>query len=153
MSWLGFAVGVGLALFTWATVLKTLVLTRSRAPLLERAVILGLRGVYVTIAGAIRAHERRDNLFSTLAPIVLLVQLASWLALFFLALMFWPFVEGSLDERARARQRLVAVHAGSIGARRCGTYGTDLRHGDDRHRRDRAVHRLPADAVRAVQHT
>ena len=64
--------------------------------------ILGLRGVYVTIAGAIRAHERRDNLFSTLAPIVLLVQLASWLALFFLALMFWPFVEGSLDERARA---------------------------------------------------
>ena len=104
MSWLGFAIGLALVLFTWGTVMKTLVLTRAYAPLLERAVIVGLRRVYIGVASALPTHDRRDNFFSTLAPIVLLIQLASWLALFFLAhaLMLWPFVDGGLAEGTRA---------------------------------------------------
>ncbi|MGI9657915.1 MAG: hypothetical protein ACR2OD_03320 [Gaiellaceae bacterium] len=104
MKWLGLAVGLALVLFTWGTVMKTLVLTRAYAPLLERGVIVGLRRVYLGVAGALKTHERRDNFFSTLAPIVLLVQLAAGLALFLLghALLFWPFVDGGLAEGARA---------------------------------------------------
>ena len=104
MSWLGFAIGLGMLVFTWAAVLRTLVLTRAHAPLLERALIAGLRGAYVRVGRAFREPEATNNFFSTLAPVVLIVQLASWLALFFLghALMFWPFVDGGLQEAARA---------------------------------------------------
>lgn len=104
MSWFGFVVGLGLALFTWATVAKTLVFTRVRVPILERGVILGLRRAYTTAARAIPGYERKDDFLSTMAPGALLVQLAVWLALFCAAaaLMFWPFVDGGLDEGTRA---------------------------------------------------
>ncbi len=104
MSWFGFVVGVGLALFTWATVARTLVFTRVRVPILERGVILVLRRLYTAAARVIPGYERKDDFLSTMAPGALLVQLAVWLALFFgaAALMFWPFVEGGLDEGTRA---------------------------------------------------
>ena len=104
MSWVGFAIGVGLALFTWATVMNTLVFTRGPVPLVERGVILGLRRVYVWAAPRIRRYERRDNFLATLAPLALLMHLACWLTLFFVAyaLMLWPFVDGGLSEGLRA---------------------------------------------------
>ena len=103
MSWFGFAIGVALGLFTWATVLKTVLLTRGGVALVERAVILGLRWLYLRIARMIRNYERRDDFLSTLAPAALLLQLAAWLGLFFLAygLMLWPFVEDGLSEGVR----------------------------------------------------
>ena len=104
MSWVGFAIGVGLALFTWATVMNTLVFTRGPVPLVERGVILGLRRAYVWAAPRIRRYERRDNFLATLAPLALLMHLACWLTLFFgaYALMLWPFVDGGLSEGLRA---------------------------------------------------
>lgn len=104
MSWIGFIVGVGLTLFTWTTVMKTLVFTRSGVPLLEQGVILGLRYLYARIGRLIASAESRDNFLSTMAPGALLAQLAAWLALFFVAsaLMFWPFLDGGFAEAARA---------------------------------------------------
>lgn len=103
MSWFGFAIGVALGLFTWATVLKTVLLTRGGVALVERAVILGLRCLYVRIARLVRSYERQDDVLSTLAPAALLLQLAAWLGLFFLAygLMVGPFVEDGLSRAVR----------------------------------------------------
>ncbi len=77
MSWIGFIVGVGLTLFTWTTVMKTLVFTRSGVPLLEQGVILGLRYLYARIGRLIASAESRDNFLSTMAPGALLAQLAA----------------------------------------------------------------------------
>ena len=92
LRWVGFAVGVLLALFTWSSVIRTLVVPRATSSWLARTVAVLVRRPVLALARQSDSYELRDRLLAPLPPVVLLMQLISWISLFIIAfaLMLWP---------------------------------------------------------------
>ncbi len=92
LRWVGFAAGVALALFTWSSVIRTLVVPRATSSWLARNVAVLVRRPILALARQTDDYEVRDRLLAPLPPVVLLMQLISWISLFILAfaLMLWP---------------------------------------------------------------
>jgi hypothetical protein len=74
-----FALGVGLLLLVVDSALRTFVLPRSATPVVTRAVFIGLRAMFDTIARSVRTYDGRDSLMSLYGPIGLLLLPAVWM--------------------------------------------------------------------------
>ena len=84
--------GGGLVVMAWASVIGTLIVSRSVGSLLARWVDRIVVGAYHLAAKACD-YRRRDRLLATQAAAILLAQLVAWLGISFVgfALLLWPF--------------------------------------------------------------
>jgi len=99
VKWLGFAIGVGVALVTAGSAIRTLVVPRggtSRIALFVGHTIV--RRGFLAMAKRFDDYESRDRILSLSAPLSLLANLLAWLLLFWVGfgLMLWPLVDGDL---------------------------------------------------------
>jgi hypothetical protein len=88
------AVAGGLLLITvWASVIGTLIVSRSVGSWLTRSVDRIVDGGYQLITKHITEYTRRDQVMATQAAAILLGQLIAWLGFSFagFALLLWPF--------------------------------------------------------------
>jgi hypothetical protein len=82
-----------LVLAAWASVIGTLIVSRSVGGWLTRWVDRIVNGAFGLVGGAIPNYRRRDRLLATLPAAILLTQLVAWLGISFagFALLLWPF--------------------------------------------------------------
>ena len=78
---LWFALGVGLLLLVLDSALRTFVLPRGDAPLVTRAVFIGVRSVFNRIARAARTYDGRDSVMALYAPVGLLMLPVVWMVM------------------------------------------------------------------------
>ena len=92
LEWVGFAAGVGLVAWSAYTVFSTLILPRSIASRVSRAVGRAVTLLVDRPATLLRDWERRDRVLAYHGPLFLVLQLAVWMALFMVgfALIAWP---------------------------------------------------------------
>jgi hypothetical protein len=85
--------GGSLVVMAWASVIGTLIVSRSVASLLTRWVDRIVVGAYHLAAKTCADYKRRDRLLATQAAAILLTQLVAWLGISFVgyALLLWPF--------------------------------------------------------------
>jgi hypothetical protein len=100
IEWIGFAVGLVAVVATAGSVLRTLVVPRGLAAKLSYVIARFVRKSFLAVANRLDDYESKDHVLARQAPIFLLVQLFTWLAIFYLgyALMLWPLVNGGLDQ-------------------------------------------------------
>ena len=86
------AVGAVLVLSAAFSVVQTVIVPRPTGSMLTRVVTKVVVGAYRLITHPIRDYKRRDRVAAGQAAIILLGQLAMWLAIFFVgfALLVWP---------------------------------------------------------------
>src|SRR3954469_16507479 len=75
---LWFALGIGLLLLVFDSVIRTFVLPRAATPLVTRAVFIVLRWGFNLVARAARTYNGRDSVMSLFGPIGLLLLPAVW---------------------------------------------------------------------------
>ncbi len=75
---LWFALGIGLLVLVFDSVIRTFVLPRAATPLVTRVVFIGLRWCFNLIARAARTYNGRDSVMSLFGPIGLLTLPAVW---------------------------------------------------------------------------
>lgn len=94
--WIGFSVGVLILVWTWTSVIGTLIVPRQHKDRLSAAAALLAKGIFAVARRPIRAYRRLDTLLAWQAPMSLFIRLGMWMVLFFLsfALMLLPFVQG-----------------------------------------------------------
>src|SRR5437773_419768 len=82
-----------LVLAAWASVTKTLIVSRSVGGWLTRWVDRIVTGAFGLVAIPITDYRRRDRLLATQPAAILLAQLAAWLGISFagFGLLLWPF--------------------------------------------------------------
>ncbi|HEX9066425.1 MAG TPA: hypothetical protein VF843_15055 [Streptosporangiaceae bacterium] len=88
------AIGGGLLVFTAArSVIQTIIVPRPANRWLIRSVDLLVNGAYRVVTAKIGSYKRRDPIVASQAAALLLVQLITWLACFFVgySLLLWPF--------------------------------------------------------------
>jgi hypothetical protein len=129
MIWLSVAAGALLVVATWASVIVTVVLPRGHFHWQLPAIAINrlVRDVFVAFAHLGRSYEAKDAILSPIAPIALIAQLLTWLALFALGftLMAWP---ASASFAAAARTVLaglftLGIIGGLDGGREAIVYG------------------------------
>jgi hypothetical protein len=91
LDWACFAVGAALALATWSSVLRTLVVPRGLTSKLTALVNRAVRGTFTFLAGRFDTYERKDRLLVAQGPMLLIALLVVWVVLFLTAftLMFF----------------------------------------------------------------
>jgi hypothetical protein len=96
----GVAAGVGalLVLVTAKSVIGTLIVPRPAGGRVTAAIDGAVNAAYRIAARLIRDYSQRDKLLATQAAAILLCQLITWLAIFFVgfSLLMWPFVQGGV---------------------------------------------------------
>ena len=94
--WVGFGAGVLLAIWTWTSVIGTLIVPRQHKDKLSAAAALIAKGIFAVARRPIRTYRRLDRLLAWQAPMSLFIRLGMWMMLFYLsfALMLLPFVQG-----------------------------------------------------------
>lgn len=94
--WLGFVAGVFILVWTWTSVIGTLIVPRQHKDRLSAAASLVARGIFAVARRPIRTYQRLDTLLAWQAPMSLFIRLGMWMALFGLSftLMLLPFVQG-----------------------------------------------------------
>src|SRR4051794_12803861 len=75
---LWFALGIGLLVLVFDSVIRTFVLLRAATPLVTRVVFIGLRSCFNLVARAARTYDGRDSVMSLFGPIGLLMLPAVW---------------------------------------------------------------------------
>src|SRR4029079_1000399 len=75
---LWFALGIGLLLLVFDSVIRTFVLPRAATPIVTRVVFIAIRSGFNTLARATRPYNGRDSVMSLFAPIGLLTLPAVW---------------------------------------------------------------------------
>lgn len=95
MRFLAFAVGLLLEVATWGGLVATFVLPRGRT-MFQRSswhLVWGLHHLAVAASAPLRDYARRDSVLAAVGPVVLIIQLAAFLAVFCVdgALMLWPW--------------------------------------------------------------
>jgi hypothetical protein len=91
----------GLLVITAArSVIGTIIVPRQTGSWLIRSVDKAMDAVYELAVKAVKDYRTRDRVLATQAAVLLIVQLISWLAIFFIgfSLLLWPFVEGGITE-------------------------------------------------------
>ena len=144
-------VGLVLVLTTAAIVIGVLLVPRGRIAPLTRAQDLVVGAVFTLITRRIRDYVRRDGVLAVQAPVLLIVQLVTWLVIF--ALGYTLLLLPSVDTLQHALREAVSSLF-TLGFTTTHGFWADsrrLRRGHDRPGRHRAPDRLPADAVRRVQ--
>ncbi len=87
---LWFALGIGLIILVFDSVIRTFVLPRASSPLVTRVVFIAIRWGFNLIARAARTYNGRDSVMSLFGPIGLLTLPAVWsvMILFAFTVMF-----------------------------------------------------------------
>src|SRR6476646_784218 len=75
---LWFALGIGLLVLVFDSVIRTFVLPRASSPLVTRVVFISLRWGFNLLARAARTYNGRDSVMSLYGPIGLLTLPAVW---------------------------------------------------------------------------
>jgi hypothetical protein len=91
----------GLLVITAAkSVIGTIIVPRQTGSWLIRSVDKAMDAVYELGVKMIKDYRTRDRVLATQAAVILIVQLITWLAIFFIgfSLLLWPFVEGGITE-------------------------------------------------------
>jgi hypothetical protein len=92
------AVGALLVLTAAVSVVGTLIVPRSVASWLTRAVDVIVNGAFKLITSPITSYKRRDRILAAQAAAILLGQLVAWLLISFIGytLLVWPFTSGGI---------------------------------------------------------
>lgn len=96
MEWIGFAIGVGVVVGTFASVLDALVVPRASPARFALSMTKVVGAVVTRVAHLFRRYEHRDRVLVMHAPLSLLAVLAAWLGLLVLG---FGLVAWALDER------------------------------------------------------
>src|SRR4051794_37776908 len=75
---LWFALGIGLILLVFDSVIRTFVLPRAATPIVTRVVFIALRSCFNLVAKAARSYDGRDSVMALFGPIGLLTLPAVW---------------------------------------------------------------------------
>lgn len=96
LRWLAFGAGVAVLLWTWMSVVGTLVVPRAIRSPISKVTDAAVDVAFWLITSRLRSFTRRDAILAWQAPIALLVRLIVWMALFFIgySLVLLPFVPG-----------------------------------------------------------
>lgn len=94
------AFGALLVLTAAWSVIGTIIVPRPVGTLLTRWVDRLVNGTFRMAVAPIPSYWRRDRMLAVQAPMVLLVQLLAWLAIFFVgyALLLWPILPGGITK-------------------------------------------------------
>jgi hypothetical protein len=97
LRWIGFAVGIALLIWTWVSVIGTLVVPRAITSPISRVVDGGVDALFRVATRRVVKFARRDAILAWQAPLALLARLLVWMASFLLAygLVLLPFVPGA----------------------------------------------------------
>ncbi|MEW1805905.1 hypothetical protein [Pseudarthrobacter sp. NPDC080039] len=93
--WLGFSAGVLLLIWTWISVIGTLIVPRQHKDRLSASAAWMAKAIFAVARRPIRTYWRLDRLLAWQAPMSLFIRLGLWMILFYLsfALMLLPFVQ------------------------------------------------------------
>ncbi len=96
LRWVGFALGLTLAVATWRSIIITIVQPRSVTSHITWLTWRTVNRIFLFVARRLSDYTQKDALLSLLAPIALMTMLVVWLACFLLsfALIFWPLIPG-----------------------------------------------------------
>ena len=91
-------VGGVLVIAAGRSVIQTIIVPRPANRWLIRTVDQMVNGAFHLVATLVKDHKRRDAVLASQAAAVLLVQLITWLACFFVgySLLLWPFLHGGI---------------------------------------------------------
>jgi hypothetical protein len=89
-------VGALIVLLTWASVLSVLVVPRRSRDRLSRLINAAVGAAFRAATRGVRSYARRDRWLAWQAPTAILVQLASWLSLFYVG---FALVLNGIDDR------------------------------------------------------
>jgi hypothetical protein len=94
--WIGLAFGLVVIAGSLASVVATLIVPRGTNSRLARVIAAAIDLGYARLAARITSFEARDRALGLVAPLYLLGQLITWMALLLAgwALVFWPVVGG-----------------------------------------------------------
>lgn len=98
LAWAGFFVGIFVVAGTLLGVIKFLVVPRGLSSRVAARVARTVRASFKVAADRLDTYEDKDRLLAMQAPVTLLAQLFTWLALLFLGygLVLWPLVDADL---------------------------------------------------------
>jgi hypothetical protein len=91
----------GLLVITAAkSVIGTIIVPRPTGSRLIRSVDKAMDAVYELAVKHVHDFRTRDRVLATQAAVILIVQLITWLAIFFVgfSLLLWPFIDGGITE-------------------------------------------------------
>lgn len=99
VRWLAFAVGLGVVLTTWMSVIGTLIVPRPIRSRISKFTGLFAIALFAFVTRPVRDYPLRDRVLAWQAPMSLFIRLATWVALFDVgyALMLLPFAAGRLS--------------------------------------------------------
>ena len=95
VRWIGFAAGIWLVLWTWGSVLRSLIIPRGLSSSLTKTVSNLITKAFLVVSNRFEDYETKDRILALQAPAFLLGSLVTWLVLFLIgfALMLWPLVQ------------------------------------------------------------
>ncbi|MEY2476445.1 MAG: hypothetical protein QOG87_1760 [Actinomycetota bacterium] len=98
VRWVGLVAGFLIALFTFLSVLRTLIVPRAYTSRLARTVSRSIFNVALVFVRRTTEYERQDRVLALVAPLSLVGLLVVWLSLFLVGytLMVWPFAGGPI---------------------------------------------------------
>jgi hypothetical protein len=110
-TWASEAAGILVVLMTSASVVRTLLLPGSRVGFLLARIDEGTDRLFRLVTRHIGSLEGRSRARSLQAPLILVVQLWSWLALYLVgfALMLWPITHGLVSALRESGSSLVTL--------------------------------------------
>ena len=151
--WLGILVGVVILVWTWTSVVFTLVLPRavSGPGRLSIWITRSTRRLFFAISRFAHTYERKDAVLAPIGPVAVLAQLVVWLALIGAAfvVMLVPYTHDFGDAVSEVGAAMFTLGSGAF-------IEFHQRHRRDlrrrvRIRRHRVADRVPAGALRRVQ--
>ena len=98
-----FAVGLAIVFATFSSIMRTLIVPRGLSSRLTAVVERVVRAPFFAVSNRLSGYEAKDRLLAFLAPFVLLIVLATWLALVIVgfALMVWALGDITLPGALR----------------------------------------------------
>ncbi len=98
LRWLAFGAGVAVLLWTWTSVIGTLVVPRAIRSPISKVADGSVDVAFRLITKGVGSFTRRDAILAWQAPIALLVRLVVWMILFFIgySLVLLPFIPGQV---------------------------------------------------------
>jgi hypothetical protein len=90
--------GALLVITAGGSVIGTIIVPRQVGSYLTKGVDLLVNGIFRLVTAPIASYKRRDRVLASEAATILLVQLITWLAIFFVgyALLLWPFLQAGI---------------------------------------------------------
>ena len=97
VQWFGFVLGMVIVVFTYRSIISTIILPRSAISIITYRAWQVMHGAYMLVARQRRTYDQQDRILASLAPMTILFTLAVWITCFLMgySLLFLPFVRGN----------------------------------------------------------